>query len=304
MRADGHAGVANSAALKLAGVTRATQPPTGGDILRDASGEPTGMLIDNAEGLVFEKIPAPTEGQQDSAFTLGVERELMLGWTQIQDAGMSWDDVARVRRLYREGKIKLRIYASVRGPSPSADSLLARGASIGEFDGRFTVRTIKSAIDGALGSRGALLLKPYSDAPTQGLLTVDLDRLRPMLREALRKGIQVEVHAIGDSANRLMLNEFEAAFKDVPRGEQRRVKDPRWRDEHTQIVDPADLPRFKQLGIIPSMQPSHAIGDLYFAPSRLGLRAARGRVRLADACSRTGTSSSAVPTRRWSGASR
>ena len=269
-RADGHAGVANTAALKLAGISRSTVPPRGGDILKDASGEPTGMLIDNAQGLLESKIPPPTEGQQDSAFTLGVDRELMLGWTQVQDAGMSWDDVLRVRRLYGEGKIKLRIYASVRGPSPWADSLLAHGASVNEFDGRFTVRTIKSAIDGALGSRGALLLKPYSDAATQGLLTVNLERLRPMLREALRKGIQVEVHAIGDSANRLLLNEFEAAFNDVPRGEQRKVKDPRWRNEHTQIVDPADLPRFKQLGVIPSMQPSHAIGDLYFAPSRLG----------------------------------
>ena len=269
-RADGHAGVANSVALKLAGVTRATKPPSGGDILKDGSGEPTGMLIDNAQYLVGIKIPAPTEGQQDSAYTLGVERSLMLGWTQVQDAGVSWEDIARVRRLYTEGKIKLRIYSAVAGPGPGADSLLAHGASVGEFDGRFTVRTIKSVIDGALGSRGALLLKPYSDAPTQGLLTIDLPRFLPMLREALRKGIQVEVHAIGDSANRLLLNEFEAAFNEVPRGEQRKVKDPRWRDEHTQIVDPADIPRFKQLGVIPSMQPSHAIGDLYFAPSRLG----------------------------------
>jgi predicted amidohydrolase YtcJ len=269
-RADGHAGVANSAALKLTGITRATRPPAGGDILRDASGEPTGMLIDHAQNLVYMKIPPPTEGQQDSAYILGVDRSLMLGWTQVQDAGVGWEDVARVRRLFTEGKIKLRIYSAVGGPGPAADSLLAHGASIGEFDGRFTVRTIKSVLDGALGSRGALLLKPYSDAPTQGLLTLDLARFRPMLRDALRKGIQVEVHAIGDSANRLLLNEFEAAFDDVPRGEQRKVKDPRWRDEHTQIVDPADIPRFKQLGVIPSMQPSHAIGDLYFAPSRLG----------------------------------
>ncbi len=270
-RADGHAVVANSAALTQAGITRSTRPPAGGDILKDAAGEPTGMLIDNAEDLIGGEMPQPTDGQRDTAYIVGVERSLMLGWTQIQDAGMSWDDVARLRRLYQEGRIKLRIYASVRGPGASSDSLLARGPSIGEFDGRFTVRTIKSAIDGALGSRGALLLREYSDAPgTIGLLTTDLARFRPMLREALRKGVQMEVHAIGDSANRLMLNEFEAAFDDVPRGEQRRVNEPRWRDEHTQIVDPADLPRFKQLGVIPSMQPSHAIGDLYFAPSRLG----------------------------------
>ena len=269
-RSDGHAGVANSVAIRLAGVTRATKPPTGGDILKDATGEPTGMFIDHAQGLIYAKIPPPTEGQQDSAYILGVDRELMLGWTQVQDAGVSWEDVVRVRRLYQEGKIKLRVYAAIGGPSPSSDSLLAHGPSIGEFDGRYTVRTIKSVLDGALGSRGALLLKPYSDAPTQGLLTTDLEKFRPMLREALRKGIQVEVHAIGDSANRLLLNEFEAAFNDVPRGEQRKVNDPRWRDEHTQIVDPSDIPRFRKIGVIPSMQPSHAIGDLYFAPSRLG----------------------------------
>jgi predicted amidohydrolase YtcJ len=269
-RADGHAGVANSAALKLAGITRATKPPTGGDILKDAAGEPTGMLIDHAQGLVGAKIPEPTEAEQDSAIVVGVRRSLMLGWTQVQDAGGGWDDVARMRRLFQNGTLKLRIYKAVQGPGSPADSLLAAGASVNEFDGRFTVRTIKVVFDGALGSRGALLLKPYSDAPTQGLLTTDLDKLRPMLRDALRKGIQVEAHAIGDSANRLLLNEFEAAFNDVPTGEQRQVKEPRWRDEHTQIVDPADLPRFKQLGVIPSMQPSHAIGDLYFAPSRLG----------------------------------
>jgi predicted amidohydrolase YtcJ len=280
-RADGHAGVANSAALKLAGVTRATNPPAGGDILKDASGEPTGMLIDHAQNLVGMKIPPPTEGQQDSAYILGVDRSLMLGWTQVQDAGIGWEDVARVRRLYTEGKIKLRIYSAVGGPGAAADSLLAHGASIGEFDGRFTVRTIKSVLDGALGSRGALLLKPYSDAPTQGLLTLNLERFRPMLRDALRKGIQVEVHAIGDSANRLLLNEFEAAFNDVPRGEQRKVKEPRWRDEHTQIVDPADIPRFKQLGVIPSMQPVARDRRplLRAEPARIG--PPRGRVRVA-----------------------
>jgi hypothetical protein len=268
-RADGHAGVANSAALRLAGVTRSTTSPTGGDILKDEAGNPTGMLIDAAQGLVGRHVPGPTEEQLDQALLVGAERSLKLGWTQIQDAGGSWNDVVRMRRLYAEGKLLLRIYKAVHGPGPSADSLLAAGVSVGEFDGRFTVRTIKVVMDGALGSRGALLLAPYSDAPTQGLLTTDLDRLRPMLAEALRKGIQVEAHAIGDSANRLWLNLVEEAYAAVP-DSARAIREPRWRDEHTQIVDPADIPRFRKLAIIPSMEPSHAIGDLHFAPSRLG----------------------------------
>ena len=175
-----------------------------------------------------------------------------------------------MRKLYGEGRIPVRIYKTVNGPSESADSLFEQGASIDEFDGLFTHRTIKVVMDGALGSRGALLLEPYADAPgTHGLLTTDLDRLRPMLAEALRRGIQVEAHAIGDSANRLLLNLIEEAFAAVPVGE-RVIAEPRWRDEHTQIVHPDDIPRFRQLGVIPSMQASHAIGDLHFAPSRLG----------------------------------
>jgi predicted amidohydrolase YtcJ len=275
-RADGHASVANSAALRLAGVTAATQPPFGGDILKDASGQPTGMLIDRAQGLVGTRVPDPTEAELDEAVMKGVERSLQIGWTQIQDAGGSWDDVTRFRRLYGDGKLKLRIYTAVHGPGGAADSLFAHGASIGEFDGRFTVRTIKSVLDGALGSRGALLLEPYSDEPDKiGLLLTPVEAFRPMLVEALKRGIQVETHAIGDSANRLLLNTYEEAFKTVPEAE-RAIKDPRWRDEHTQIVEPSDLPRFKQLGVIPSMQPSHAIGDFYFAPSRLGIERLKG----------------------------
>lgn len=275
-RADGHAAVANTAALKLAGVTRSTRPPAGGDILKDARGEPTGMFIDHAMGLVFAKVPPPTEAELDTALVKGVERSLMLGWTQVQDPGGPWDDVIRYRRLYQAGRIELRIYKAVQGPGGGADSLIKNGASIGEFGGRLTVRTIKSVMDGALGSRGALLLRPYSDEPSKiGLLTLPLDQYRSMLVAALKSGIQVETHAIGDSANRLLLNTYEEAFKAVPEAE-RKVKDPRWRDEHTQIVDPADLPRFKQLGVIPSMQPSHAIGDLFFAPSRLGPERLKG----------------------------
>ena len=257
-------------------MTASTKPPFGGDILKDASGQPTGMLIDRAQGLVESKVPSPTLDDFAKAITTGADRSLMLGWTQIQDAGGSWQEVQLMRKLYAEGKVKLRIYKAVGGPGASADSLFANGPAIGEFDGRFTVRTIKGVLDGALGSRGALLLAPYSDAPDKiGLLLTPLERYRPMLVEALKAGIQVETHAIGDSANRLLLDTFEEAFNAVPVAE-RKVADPRWRDEHTQIVEPSDLPRFKQLGVIPSMQPSHAIGDLYFAPSRLGTERLKG----------------------------
>ena len=148
--------------------------------------------------------------------------------------------------------------------------LLTEGASLDEFDGRFTLRGIKLYIDGALGSRGAALLAPYSDAPqSTGLLMNTPEKLRPILERALRWGLQVETHAIGDRGNRMMLDLYAEAFAAVPLAE-RKVADPRWRIEHAQILAPADIPRFAQLKVIPSMQPSHAIGDLYFAPARLG----------------------------------
>jgi len=276
-RADGHALVANSAALKLAGIDKNTKSPFGGDVLKDKqTGEPTGMLIDAAQGLLRNKVPPTSAAEAERAIILGVKRDIELGWVEIQDAGGSYADVDLYRKLYGQGTIKLRIYKAVYGPGPDANRLLAEGASVGEFGNRFTLRTIKVISDGALGSRGAALLEPYSDDPTNvGLLRVKEESLRPMLEEALRKGIQVETHAIGDRANRFILDEYERALKAVP-PEQRKIRDPRWRDEHTQIVNPADLPRFAKLGIIPSMQPSHAIGDLFFAPSRLGLERLKG----------------------------
>ena len=275
-RADGHASVANSAALRLAGITRSTEAPSGGAINKDPEGEPTGMLIDRAQGLVSRLVPPASEAEQDEQILRGAQREVELGWTQIHEAGSSWAGVERLRRLYREGKLKLRIYQSIRGPGGDVDTLIARGASIGEFGGRLTVRVIKVTIDGALGSRGAALLAPYSDDPkNSGLITVDTVAFKAMLLGALRNGIQVETHAIGDRGNRLVLDFYERAMQAVPAAE-RKVAEPRWRDEHTQIVNPADIPRFKQLGIIPSMQPSHAIGDLHFAPARLGLDRLQG----------------------------
>ena len=276
-RADGHGAVANSAALKLAGIDKNTPNPFGGEISKDKkSGEPNGMLLDHAQELVRRKVPPTTRADAERAVVLGVNRDISLGWTQVQDPGGSYEDVDIFKKLYAAGTIKLRIYKAVYGPGPNATRLLNEGPTIGAFENRFTLRTIKVISDGALGSRGAALLGPYSDAPdTSGFLTVKAEELRPMLIEALRKGIQVETHAIGDRANRFILDEYERALNAVPRSE-RRIADPRWRVEHAQIVNPADIPRFAKLGIIPSMQPSHAIGDLFFAPARLGIERLAG----------------------------
>ncbi|HJQ23541.1 MAG TPA: amidohydrolase [Blastocatellia bacterium] len=275
-RADGHASVANSAALKIAGINASTPNPDGGEILKDkATGEPHGMLIDHAQGLVARHIPATTAAQAEQAIIVGARRETELGWCQIQDAGGSYADVNLMRKLYKEGKVKLRIYKAVYGPGPAGSKLISDGASTDEFDHRFTLRTIKVVMDGALGSRGAWLLEKYDDADTSGFPTVKEEELLPMLIEALRRGIQVETHAIGDRANREILNLYEKALSTVPPGE-RKVRDPRWRVEHAQIVSPADIPRFARLGIIPSMQPSHAIGDLHFAPRRIGIKRLEG----------------------------
>lgn len=275
-RADGHGAVVNSAALKIAGVDRSTPNPFGGEISKDKAGEPNGMLLDNAQDLVTKHIPQTTPAEYEQAILLGSKREIELGWCQIQDAGGSYSDVALYRKLYDEGKLKLRIYKAVHGPSESAQRLLREGATIGAYDGRFTLRTIKVVSDGALGSRGAALLEPYADKPeTSGFLTVKEEELLPMLNEALRQGIQVETHAIGDRANRFTIDSYEKAFASVP-PDKRKLSEPRWRVEHAQIVNPADIPRFAKLGVIPSMQPSHAIGDLHFAPSRLGIKRLEG----------------------------
>jgi len=276
-RADGHASLANSVALKLAGIDERTPDPAGGRILRDANGSPTGMLIDRAADLVTVRIPAPTEREELMALRLAAERSTRLGLTMIHDAGRTgedeladWREIDRLRQLYREKRIKLRVYKSVVGPGAGARRLLTKGPIVGDAGGRLTVRTIKLQIDGALGSRGAALLEPYSDEPgTRGLFRLTDSQVAPVLETALRRGIQVETHAIGDHGNRHTLDLYQQAFARVP-ANARPAGEPRWRVEHAQIVHPDDLPRFAALGVIPSMQPSHAISDLYFAPGRLG----------------------------------
>jgi len=269
-RADGHASIANSAALKIARIDENTPDPFGGQILKK-NGEPTGMLLDNAQDLVASNIPKPTEGEREQALLRGIDREVKLGWCEIQNAGSHKEDVDLIRKAFETGKIKIRFVNAVYGPGEDAQNFLREGSTINAFDHHFTQRTIKVLVDGALGPRGAALLKPYSDAPeTSGFLTEKPEELRPMFEEALRRGIQVETHAIGDRANRLILDLYEQAFKAVS-PDEREIREPRWRIEHAQIVDPDDIPRFTKLGVIPSMQPSHAISDLFFAPARLGM---------------------------------
>ncbi|MBV9009789.1 MAG: amidohydrolase [Verrucomicrobia bacterium] len=270
-RADGHAAIANSVALKIAGVTRDTPDPFGGKILKDKNGEPNGMLLDNAQDLVAAKFPKPTDAQREEALLAGIKREIGLGWCEIQNAGSDLDDQAIIRRAFDQAKIKLRMINAAWGPGPAANELLKDGATLNAYDHHFTQRTIKAIFDGALGSRGAALLAPYSDKPeTSGYLTQKPEELRPMFAEALRRGIQVETHAIGDRTNRTILDLYEEAFKAVPTA-QRKIAEPRWRVEHAQILSPQDLPRFAKLHVIASMQPSHAISDLFFAPARLGM---------------------------------
>ena len=296
-RADGHAAVANSVALKLASITRNSANPFGGEILKDAkTGEPTGMLLDNAMDLVGKNIPPPSEAEREQALLLGIKREIELGWCEIQNAGSELSDQEIIRRAYAAGKVKLRMINAAYGPGEAANTLLKNGTTLNAFDHHFTQRTIKVIFDGALGSRGAALLAPYSDkADSSGFLTQKPEELRPMFEEALRHGIQVETHAIGDRANRLILDLYEQAFnavkpekRNIPVGgtssrepgvaELRPPKpsDVRWRVEHAQILSPQDIPRFAKLGVIASMQPSHAISDLFFAPARLGMKRLAG----------------------------
>lgn len=265
-RSDGHALVANSAALKLAHIGRDTVPPSGGAILKDASGEPTGMIVDAAMDLIWPIIPPPSPAQKDAAYRAAFQVYASRGWTGLHNMSVEYGDTLLLEGYANRGELPLRLYNAV---TPEGAQRLIEGGPRAAADGRVITRTLKFYMDGALGSRGAALFDAYEDADTTGLLQMQEADILPVWEAALRRGIQVTTHAIGDRGNHLVLDWYEQAFKDVPPAE-RAVTPPRWRIEHAQILALADIPRFAQLGVIPSMQPSHAIGDLDFAPARLG----------------------------------
>ncbi|MBK5910838.1 amidohydrolase [Rhodothalassium salexigens] len=268
VRADGHAAVVNSAALAAVGIDARTEAPEGGEILRDPAGRPTGMLIDTAMGLAGELAPAMTGPDTEPGLVKAGEVYTARGWTGIHNMSVAYDRVARLERLSDAGRLRLRVYNSV--DKQDADQLFDSGPRR-SANGLVETRAVKLYADGALGSRGARLLAPYSDRPdTRGLFLDRRDDVIDLFTRGLRAGIQMNTHAIGDAANRAVLDWYAEAFKAVP-PEARAVAVPRWRIEHAQIVDPADIPRFAALGVIPAMQPSHAIGDLHFAADRLGL---------------------------------
>jgi predicted amidohydrolase YtcJ len=265
-RADGHALVANTAALKAAKLDgRPTSQPSGGRIEVGADGLPTGMLIDDAMAPMTALQASPTPDQVRATYVKGIDRTVSLGWTGMHNMSVLGPHVATLNTMAAAGEMKLRLYNAIDGGD---FDLMTEGGLWGASEnGLVTSRAIKLYMDGALGSRGALLSAPYSDQPdTNGLLRSDEAVMMALMRKASDAGIQVAYHAIGDEANRLVLNWMEKTFEDAG------VKgaDKRWRNEHSQILHVEDIPRFKALGIIPSMQPSHAIGDLHFAPARLG----------------------------------
>ncbi|MGZ6124139.1 MAG: amidohydrolase [Myxococcales bacterium] len=277
--ASGHAAFANARALQLAGVTRETPDPPGGEIVKDADGDPTGLLKETAQHLVeagIARLPKPSRAEEEARFRKMVELAgadaLSKGVTTFHDAGASFATIEGYRRLADEGKLPVRLYAMVRFESDaSLDANLDRHRMIGHAHGMLTVRAIKEQIDGALGSHGAWLLAPYADLPSStGLVLEPMADFEKTARIALRHGFQVNTHAIGDRANREVLDVYERIFRDNPG-----KRDLRWRIEHAQHVEPADVPRFHRLGVIASMQGVHITSDGPWVAKRLGEERAR-----------------------------
>jgi len=258
-RVDGHAALVNQKALDLAGITART-PISGGTIGRDAQGRLTGLLVDNAVRLVASKIPEPTPREANAALLQAQQNCVAVGLTSLADAGLDKANIDQMEALQTAGKLKLRLYAML-NPTPENKAYYLPKGPI--FHDRLTICSFKVYADGALGSRGASLLAPYSDRPEEtGFLLQHPEYYRDLAKELAATKFQMNTHAIGDSSNRLLLDIYGAALQGQ--------KDRRWRIEHAQVVSKADMPKFGKYGIVPSVQPTHATSDMYWAGERLG----------------------------------
>ena len=274
----GHMCLANAWAMELGGVTADTKPPSGGEILRDAKGQATGVFRESAMGLIYralaraqrERSAEEVRNEQLTAVRLATEECLKHGVTSFQDAGSSTADVDFFRELADRGELKVRLWVMLNEGNGVLSRQLAEYRTVGRGQNHLTVRGIKRMIDGALGTHGAWLLAPYDDLPgSMGLNLQPLEELRATAELALRHDYQLCVHAIGDRANREVLDLMEGVFQKHPE-----KKDLRWRIEHAQHVHPDDIPRFAKLGVIASMQANHATSDGPFVVQRLGQRRA------------------------------
>lgn len=269
-RIDGHAGWANSKALQLAGINKETPDPQGGKIDRDAQGNPTGILVDNAMQLIDKIVPMPSEAEQRVALDAALQQLARLGLTSIHDAGVSAQADQLFRQFADQGKLNPRVVGMISDVGDFFDRVAAadRAPLLSYADDHYSLRAVKLYADGALGSRGAALLAPYHDAPhNRGLLFHSPDEIYQMMAKAAGKGYQVNVHAIGDAGNRQVLDSFDKLAHDPA---VKQFPDLRHRIEHAQVVALSDIPRFAELHVIPSMQPTHATSDMNMAEDRVG----------------------------------
>ena len=274
--ASGHASFANAKAMELSGISGKTPNPPGGDFLKDSNGNPTGLFRETASRLIRSRAGEPPLTPEEQAararriLELASQEVLSKGVTSFQDAGSSTSDVDLMKQMIDEGKINVRLWIMLRMGNQALASSLAKYRIVDYGNGFLTVRGIKKSIDGALGSRGAWLLEPYSDKPGDtGHNTTTIEEIRQAAKLAIEHGYQMCVHAIGDRANRETLNIFEEMYKANPD-----KKDLRWRVEHAQHLHPSDIPRFGELGVIASMQGVHCTSDAPYVPARLGDRRA------------------------------
>lgn len=263
-RVDGHAGWANSKALKIAGITRDTLDPPGGKIEKDDNGEPSGVLIDTAMYLLTKQIPIADEAELNAQLDAATQHLLSLGVTSMHDAGINQNVYNFYIKSAQQKKLGIRIYAMLSAVDPQIEAMLKAGY-INDQNDFLSIRSVKGYGDGALGSRGAALLQPYSDQPNNsGLLVTQEHQLKPLFDLVISNKFQLNFHAIGDRANRIALDQYADTFKRLGGRELRH------RIEHAQVVSLDDIPRFKQLNIIPAMQPTHATSDMNMAEDRIG----------------------------------